>query len=262
MYSKSLIFLFGALFLWLTTDAAALQLACTNDSRIPPFSEFIDTDKGVAGLVSPVNEQDVSLFVEDDSGRVSEVPRESWHLENPAMSYFWGSDPSRISIITTPVLSETGRYRFASPSTANDYAGWVFLRFQSTVVLDTEVRGRRLALRIIKVRTQSYADNALNGYTVVPGTAASWTLPDIVDMGEATPGETMSRDISGPTGAPGSVTVFDAAGDAEFIKVNGCGKGCTSPLGDGSTMRIEVSPPEAIPEGVYSLSAEATLLCD
>lgn len=262
MYSRSLIALFCILFLGIIADATALQLECTNDSRISPFAEYVDTTSGVDGVDKP-NVQTVYLITFDDAGQKIEIPRSQWHMENPVMTYKYSAN-STISTDTTPELIANGTgFRFSSPSDTT--YSWVFNRFQATIVLDSEIRGDRLALRIVKLSTGSYMDTDLSSYTVMKGTAASWSLPDIIDMGDVFIGDKVFRDIPGPTGAPGSVSLFGSSDEPfDFIRINGCGKGCTVPVGDGGKMHVEVYPRlnTGVEEGVYAVQAEATLKCD
>lgn len=169
--------------------------------------------------------------------------------------YLYGHSTNFVTIYDYEDMGNS--FQFVSPS-----ANYVFSQFTSSIILKTNINAERVVLSIKKMATGKTADTELSGYSVIPGEIASWVLPAVQDIGEILPGETRSANMSGPTGAKGILRVLDVTEGGDFIKVNGCGKDCSSEVDDGGMVAIEASPGADIPEGAYSLTIEATLFCD
>lgn len=231
-------------------------LSCLRGDRIAPFRIDIDTTNAPGGYANPNNQKIQLMACPFSGGGCSAIPTSAWAIANPVMTWvlYGSSDNTK----TSSLYSDVGDgFMFESGD-----GNWVFSRFTSTLILNTEIEAERIALRIQKIATGSYSDTELSGYTVIPGKMASWELPAVKYLGDIQPGESHIDSMSGPTGAKGLLRTLNATEGGDFIKINGCGIACSSEVGDGELVTIEASPPADIPEGEYSLTIEATLSCD
>lgn len=241
-------------FLFVSISSSASAIQCTSSSTISPFSVTIKTTNGVSGYVSP-NIQLVRL-ISENKGVKTIIPPVKWSLINAKMTWDIYGNIGNEFYDTNPTL-ENDAYKFSSA-----IGNYYFTSLDASIQLNSEVNGERLLLSIEKQATNASDETVLSGYSVTPGKSAQWDIPLSVDVGQLVAGSHITRILPGPIGAKGIITGYDIEDNSDFVRINGCGKGCSSQVEEGDEVSVVVSPPLTIPSGQYKFIAEAILTCD
>ncbi|HEY1844320.1 MAG TPA: hypothetical protein VGH05_05610 [Buttiauxella sp.] len=237
-------------------------LQCTTRPQIMPFTGRISDVTGVSGYANP-NGQHVQLIAVNGSNE-DIVPVGVW--EGTDFLFRWVRLYDAGNIVTETIPSEVSEDEYyIRPSVS---ANWIFQSASLTVTLNRIINAEKLYLKLKKDVTSSSVKKDVPGYTVIPGVASQWDLPDYKDIGEITPGIPLTYSLPAPTGTNGSLRTLETLGGESIISIRSpaseleCSENCTLAIQENSPVEIKVYAEPGIPEGEYGLKLEATLLCD
>jgi hypothetical protein len=236
-------------------------LQCTTKPQVMPFTGKISGVSGVGGWANP-NGQYVQLIAVN--GNTEDiVPVGIW--EGSDFNFRWAIYGSGSSIsVTETIPSVSEREYYIRPA---DGGNWVLESASLTVTLNSIVNAEELYVKLIKENTGSFARIAIPGYTVIPGVASQWDLPDYKDIGEITPGVPITDSLPAPTGTRGTLRALETLGGESIVSIRAasgleCSENCALTIWENVPVEIKVYAEPGIPEGEYGLKLEATLLCD